>query len=225
MGRFQRIARPGCAFGARALAAAATVALAASVLSAPINAAAQSTSGEETLGAVGGGETQTWRRYRVSFATAGAALPGLLRDLASAAGVRLELDPAVSGEVVYTAEEARLDVVLTELGARHAFSWWHDGAALRIAPSSRNVSRILRLTRVAPETLRETLSQLSLYEPRFPIREGARGLTFVSGPPEYVAAIELVLADLEAAAAERAQPRSIQIIRWGRVGNQVVPGE
>lgn len=206
-----------------ALAAAGALHLAAAAPSTAQSSA--ETARDQTLGALGGAQTQAWRRYRVSFAAAGASLPGLLRDLSSAAGVRLELDAEVAGDVTHTAEDSRLDEVLTTLGARHGFSWWHDGATLRVAPSSRNVSRILRLTRVATETLRESLTELGLYEPRFPIREGGQGLTFVSGPPDYIAAIELVLGDLEAAAAERAQPRTIRIIRWGRLGGQVVSGE
>ncbi len=170
--------------------------------------------------------TADWRAARVSFAAADTELKSLINDIAAAAGVRAKIDPQLTGSVTYRATNAAVGDVLKTLGGRYAFDWWFDGASLNVTRASAAASRILRFTRVSPDELRRALTAIGLYEPRFAIRVGENGLGFITAPPGYVAAVELVLSDLESAAAARTAegPADVVVrtIKWGRVGAQRV---
>lgn len=166
--------------------------------------------------------SEDWRAARVSFTASGHGVGDLVRDLAANAGVRAAVDESLTAPVTVRASNRRLDDLLTELSTRHSFDWYHDGRVLHVTPSAMSLARLLRLNSVSAADLETALRRLGLFEPRYPIQATGEGLAYVVGPPAYIAALELVLSDMETSREPVESSGSVRTVKWGRQGSERV---
>jgi type III secretion protein C len=130
-------------------------------------------------------------------------LPDLLRELAASQGTTAVIDPKIQGTVSGRFGAAPLKV-LNSLCATYGLSWYYDGAFLYIDPSSEAKSEVLSIGNATGNAgwLVQSLTQLKIYDPRYPLLvSGREGTVRVTGPKRYVEMVRQVARLLDAKSA------------------------
>jgi type III secretion protein C len=163
-------------------------------------------------------------------------LPDLLRELAASQGTTAVIDPKIAGTVSGRFGAAPLKV-LNSLCATYGLSWYYDGAFLYIDPSSEAKSEVLSIGNATGNAgwLVQSLTQLKIYDPRYPLLvSGREGTVRVTGPKRYVEMVRQVarLLDQKSALNDGAEIRLFPLkyawasdFRITRAGKEVaIPG-
>ena len=163
-------------------------------------------------------------------------LADLLRELSASQGTTAVIDPKISGTISGRFGASPLKT-LNSLCATYGLSWYFDGAFLYIDPSSDARSEVLSIGSQAGNAgwLVQSLTQLRIYDPRFPLLVSGRdGTARVTGPKRYVEMVRQVarLLDSKSALNDGAEIRLFPLkyawagdFRITRSGKEVaVPG-
>jgi type III secretion protein C len=130
-------------------------------------------------------------------------LPDLLRELAASQGTTAVIDPKVTGTLSGKFGGSPLKT-LNSLCATYGLSWYYDGAFLYIDPSSDARSEVLSIGSATGNAswLIQSLTQLRIYDPRYPLLvSGREGTVRVTGPKRYVEMVRQVARLLDARSA------------------------
>ena len=163
-------------------------------------------------------------------------LPDLLRELAASQGTTAVIDPKVAGTISGRFSGVPLKT-LNSLCATYGLSWYYDGAFLYIDPSADARSDVLSIGNATGNAswLIQSLTQLRIYDPRYPLLVSGRdGTARVTGPKRYVEMVRQVarLLDSKSALNDGAEVRMFPLkyawagdFRITRSGKEVsVPG-
>jgi type III secretion protein C len=163
-------------------------------------------------------------------------LADLLRELSASQGTTAVVDPKVAGSISGRFSGSPLKT-LNSLCATYGLSWYYDGAYLYIDPSSDARSEVLSIGNQAGNAgwLVQSLTQLRIYDPRYPLLVSGRdGTARVTGPKRYVEMVRQVarLLDSKSALNDGAEIRLFPLkyawagdFRITRSGKEVaVPG-
>jgi len=120
----------------------------------------------------------------------------VLEELARLIGVPVVLSDEVDGIVSLRATSATGREIFDKVAIEAGLDWRYDGRRIEITSQTEQVSRALSLGGVKRERLIKALDDAGLYDSKFPIKTVEDRLAIVSGPPRYVAVIEVVLAEL-----------------------------
>lgn len=142
-------------------------------------------------------------RSRFLYRADGKRLPDVLRDFAASLSLPLIVADGVEGTV-----KGDFDMqgqqFLDTLCKAYGLTWYHDGIALYVYPSSAVQSKLFRLQGFREATVKSLLDSLQLGDKRFPLRFDAQAQTLlVYGPPRHVELVSEVLEQLEAGSADR----------------------
>ena len=164
------------------------------------------------------------------------ALADLLRELSASQGTTAVIDPKVAGSISGRFSASPLKT-LNSLCATYGLSWYYDGAFLYVDPSSDARSEVLSIGSQAGNAgwLVQSLTQLRIYDPRYPLLVSGRdGTARVTGPKRYVEMVRQVarLLDSKSALNDGAEIRLFPLkyawagdFRITRSGKEVaVPG-
>jgi type III secretion protein C len=163
-------------------------------------------------------------------------LADLLRELAASQGTTAVIDPKVSGTISGRFGGSPLKT-LNSLCATYGLSWYYDGSFLYIDPSADARSEVLSIGNATGNAswLIQSLTQLRIYDPRYPLLVSGRdGTARVTGPKRYVEMVRQVarLLDSKSALNDGAEIRMFPLkyawagdFRITRSGKEVaVPG-
>ena len=124
-------------------------------------------------------------------------LARVLGDFASAFGLKLQLSPAVGGQLNGNYSAATPTQFLDTLAASDGLSWYYQGGVLYVDRASESTSRTLHVGRDEIGTLRAALGSLGIFDARFGWGEFPdRGIVIVSGPPAYVRLVSSTVDEL-----------------------------
>ena len=121
-------------------------------------------------------------------------LPDLLRELSASQGTTAVVDPKVAGTISGRFGGSPLKT-LNSLCATYGLSWYFDGAFLYVDPSADAKSEVLSIGNTAGNSgwLMQSLTQLRIYDPRYPLLVSGRdGTARVTGPRRYVEMVRQV---------------------------------
>ena len=130
-------------------------------------------------------------------------LPDLLRELSASQGTTAVIDPKVTGTISGRFSGSPVKT-LNSLCATYGLSWYYDGAFLYIDPSADARSEVLSIGNQAGNAgwLVQSLTQLRIYDPRFPLLVSGRdGTARVTGPKRYVEMVRQVARLLDSRSA------------------------
>jgi len=130
-------------------------------------------------------------------------LADLLRELAASQGTTAVIDSKVSGTISGKFGGSPIKT-LNSLCATYGLSWYYDGAFLYIDPSSDAKSEVLSIGNATGNAgwLIQSLTQLRIYDPRYPLLvSGREGTARVTGPKRYVEMVRQVARLLDAKSA------------------------
>jgi type III secretion protein C len=130
-------------------------------------------------------------------------LPDLLRELAASQGATAVIDSKVSGTISGRFSGAPLKT-LNSLCATYGLSWYYDGSFLYIDPSADARSEVLSIGNTPGNAgwLVQLLTQLRIYDPRYPLLVSGRdGTARVTGPKRYVEMVRQVARLLDSKSA------------------------
>ncbi|HEY9026288.1 MAG TPA: type III secretion system outer membrane ring subunit SctC [Burkholderiaceae bacterium] len=130
-------------------------------------------------------------------------LPDLLRELSASQGTTAVVDPKVSGTISGRFGASPLKT-LNSLCATYGLSWYYDGSFLYIDPSADARSEVLSIGSQAGNAgwLVQSLTQLRIYDPRYPLLVSGRdGTARVTGPKRYVEMVRQVARLLDSKSA------------------------
>ncbi len=155
-----------------------------------------------------------WLFRPVSYDIARHPLPKLLSDLAAAQGVPAVISPALSGEVTGKFAFANPNEFLDILCQIENMNWYFDGGSVYFFPNSELETRLFQLFNRKEDTLRNTLRELGLFDPRFGWRvaDGNR-LLMVQGPPVYLDRVGEILERQAEIAIAEGPPRKLAVFR------------
>ena len=163
-------------------------------------------------------------------------LADLLRELAASQGTTAVIDGKVSGTISgrFAGSPKK---TLDSLCATYGLSWYYDGSFLYIDPSADARSEVLSIGNSPGNAgwLVQSLTQLRIYDPRYPLLVSGRdGTARVTGPKRYVEMVRQVarLLDSKSALNDGAEIRIFPLkyawagdFRITRSGKEVaVPG-
>ena len=147
-----------------------------------------------------------WTNERFNMVVRDQSVRDVLIQFGALAGVPVLVSDDVDARVTARFDNATGEEIVKAIARQYALDWRYDGRRLEITASNEQVSRILDMGGVARADLVAALEALEAHEPRFPIRVVDGQLAMLSGPPRYVAIVEIVLAELvETRAAEQAR--------------------
>ena len=139
----------------------------------------------------------------VSYEVVEQELPALLDGIARQIGVHAEVSAKVEGHVHGRLPAGNARELLDDLAAVYGFEWYFDGRAIHVSATSESIDKIVPIRRIAAADLQETLVNLAVVDPRWPIRYSRRGdVADIAGPPHYVALIEQTIAAMPETKAE-----------------------
>ncbi len=131
-----------------------------------------------------------------------------LRDVIEQFGTMVGIPTLVSERVDAVVSAKFVDAtgrdILDEFTKRYALDWRFDGRRLEVSANSEQVSRVLSMSGVLQSELVEALKGLDAYDSRYPLSAIDGQLALLTGPPRYVAIVEIVLAEL-------AENRSVEL--------------
>jgi len=130
-------------------------------------------------------------------------LPDLLRELSASQGTTAVIDPKIAGSISGRFSGSPLKT-LNSLCATYGLSWYYDGAFLYIDPSADARSEVLSIGSQAGNAgwLVQSLTQLRIYDPRYPLLVSGRdGTARVTGPKRYVEMVRQVARLLDSKSA------------------------
>ncbi|HEY9027607.1 MAG TPA: EscC/YscC/HrcC family type III secretion system outer membrane ring protein, partial [Burkholderiaceae bacterium] len=130
-------------------------------------------------------------------------LADLLRELAASQGTTAVIDSKVSGTISGKFGGSPIKT-LNSLCATYGLSWYYDGAFLYIDPSSDAKSEVLSIGNATGNAgwLIQSLTQLRIYDPRYPLLVSGRdGTARVTGPKRYVEMVRQVARLLDSKSA------------------------
>lgn len=127
---------------------------------------------------------------------------GSVAQLIQAIGARLEQGVVVSEKARRKRLDGDFDLakprrLLDDLAHTLGMIWFSDGRTLYVYDASETESRIMRLEHIDVAELERFLAQSQLADPRYPLRGGAHGTFYVSGPPAYVRVVERAAHELD----------------------------
>ncbi|MDX5360538.1 MAG: hypothetical protein LPL00_04135, partial [Alphaproteobacteria bacterium] len=139
-----------------------------------------------------------------------------LSDFSVNTGLLLRLSEKVQGRLAPRPYRTTVRGFLDEITREFELVWYYDGATLHVYHADEVLTRMMRLRGVAPDRLARELSVLGIWDARFPIRISRDDtIILASGPPRYLALVELVLADLI-----RRREEGVQVNRRGAWSSQ-----
>ena len=130
-------------------------------------------------------------------------LPDLLRELSASQGTTAVIDPKIAGSISGRFSGSPLKT-LNSLCATYGLSWYYDGAFLYVDPSADARSEVLSIGSQAGNAgwLVQSLTQLRIYDPRYPLLVSGRdGTARVTGPKRYVEMVRQVARLLDSKSA------------------------
>ena len=130
-------------------------------------------------------------------------LADLLRELAASQGTTAVIDSKVSGSISGRFSGSPLKT-LNSLCATYGLSWYYDGSFLYVDPSADARSEVLSIGGTPGNAgwLVQSLTQLRIYDPRFPLLVSGRdGTARVTGPKRYVEMVRQVARLLDSKSA------------------------
>ncbi|MBW8758672.1 MAG: type III secretion system outer membrane ring subunit SctC [Burkholderiales bacterium] len=130
-------------------------------------------------------------------------LPDLLRELSASQGTTAVIDPKIAGSISGRFSGSPLKT-LNSLCATYGLSWYYDGAFLYVDPSADARSEVLSIGSQAGNAgwLVQSLTQLRIYDPRYPLLVSGRdGTARVTGPKRYVEMVRQVARLLDSRSA------------------------
>jgi len=149
------------------------------------------------------GATVHWKTNVINYSAEGKDIKDVLRDFAASQGIPADIGSDVTGSFTgkFTLSPQRF---LDTLASSFGFVWYFDGQVLQITSAANMKSSLLQLDSASVASLRQTLDEMGIEDPRFPItyNDGQR-TALVNGPPRYVQMVSDVAARLDANAARR----------------------
>lgn len=148
-----------------------------------------------------------WRSEAMHYFARDTPLPEVLKEVASAGGLRVKIAPGVK-EPVNGAFNEPPERVFARLIEAYGLAWYFDGHMIHVSPASDIRSRTIPFSPMTRNDVASLLSNLGLDDTHLPVRYSAN-TAVVSGPSEYVEAI----ADAVAQAQEQAvvSPANIEM--------------
>lgn len=142
-------------------------------------------------------------------------LGSVLQEFGRNTGLRLELSPDVRGRVRGPLPELKAREFIEHLSRNYGLDWYFDGFRIYVTSNKEASSRLVQLGAVPLQRLEAALRDLALSDARFSLRSIKQAdMALVSGPPQYIQAVERTLAALQPRAD---QPSSVTVYRGEHV--------
>ncbi len=122
----------------------------------------------------------------------------LLEDFSRQNGLTLNISDKLNIVVKNHRLPAEKKQFLDELSKRYSLDWYQRGNELFVSAKKERVSRIIATKNIELSALQNDLGQLAQNIEDFPFEQAENSrLVLVSGPPSYLALVELVLEAIE----------------------------
>jgi type III secretion protein C len=150
-----------------------------------------------------------WKSQAFRYEANGKDIKEVLQDFGASQGMAVSVSRDLQGSVVgkfVLGPPQFMDLLAMSYG----FFYYFNGVVLHVSSATAVRTTMVGLTSATIKDLRETLAQLRMIEPRFPIQyDEAANTALVSGPPEYVDAVRETADQLE----RRAQRKGGAVVR------------
>ncbi|HTH60925.1 MAG TPA: type III secretion system outer membrane ring subunit SctC [Paraburkholderia sp.] len=147
-----------------------------------------------------------WREQTMHYVARDTPLPEVLRDVASAGGLKVKISSGMREPVNGDFDEPPKRV-FARLVEAYGLAWYFDGQVIHVSRASDIRSRTVAFAPMKREDVMDLLSNLGLDDGHLPVRYSDT-TAIVSGPSEYVDAI----ADAIAQAQEQVGPTVTQMV-------------
>ncbi|MCC2113605.1 MAG: hypothetical protein KDJ16_16340 [Hyphomicrobiales bacterium] len=147
-------------------------------------------------------------------------IASLIKDFAKKVGIRADISRGVRGRVRDLRLPTEPSAFLDELARRYQIDWYFEGNALHVSAISEAASRMIGLGNVDFDSVRTEVIAAGLDPDRFAMKnmEAAKAV-MVSGPPSYIARVELIV---ESLVNGRPSGRTVRVMKFGYVQNVAV---
>lgn len=138
-----------------------------------------------------GAYAKRWLKNPVSFDVKEYSLTKLLREFASHQGVSCDISEKLTGTISGLSAFKDPETFLDLLGKAQNMNWYYDGTVVYFFPDSDLTSKIFLMNGVSEDTLRQSMIDLGLYDPRFSWKMTEdKSILMVQGPPPYLRHID-----------------------------------
>lgn len=134
-----------------------------------------------------GAATPHWGAKPYVYVSVDQDIREVLKDFASRLGLTIQISDKVQGTVHGRLPPLPPQQFLDQLARTYGLLWYWDGFILWIYTLEEADSRVLKLQTAGTQQLADTLAELDIWDPRFPIRVSqTSNIIYVTGPPRYV---------------------------------------
>lgn len=144
----------------------------------------------------------------------------LIKDFAKKVGIRADISRGVRGRARDLRLPTEPSAFLDELSRRYQIDWYFEGNVLHVSASSEAASRMIGLGNVDFESVRTEVTAAGLDPDRFGMKNmDAAKAVMVSGPPSYIARVELIV---ESLVNGRPSGKTVRVMKFGYVQNVAI---
>jgi type III secretion protein C len=121
-------------------------------------------------------------------------LSDVLAALGDQIGVNVNVSAGVTGHIRGRLDPAPAKVMLDRLATIYQLDWYFYGGTLFVSSTSEATSVMLRLPQASDDAFFDTIKQLQIADPRWPLTVSATAeVVAVNGPPQYIKLVEQAL--------------------------------
>jgi type III secretion protein C len=121
-------------------------------------------------------------------------LSDVLAALGDQIGVNVNVSAGVTGHIRGRLDPAPAKVMLDRLATIYQLDWYFYGGTLFVSSTSEATSVMLRLPQASDDAFFDTIKQLQIADPRWPLTVSATAeVVAVNGPPQYIKLVEHAL--------------------------------
>lgn len=141
-------------------------------------------------------EDGSWLTEQFDVVVRDQPVSDVLREFGVMVGRPVVVTEGVDGRVSIRFDSATGSDILDAVTRENALDWRYDGVRIEVSSHDEQVSRLLQMGGVQQEDLVAALDAIKVYDSKFPISTIDGTLALVSGPPRYIAIVEIVLGQL-----------------------------
>lgn len=141
-------------------------------------------------------EDGSWLTEQFDVVVRDQPVSDVLREFGVMVGRPVVVTDGVDGRVSIRFDSATGSDILDAVTRENALDWRYDGVRIEVSSHDEQVSRLLQMGGVQQEDLVAALDAIKVYDSKFPISTIDGTLALVSGPPRYIAIVEIVLGQL-----------------------------
>jgi type II secretory pathway component GspD/PulD (secretin) len=121
-------------------------------------------------------------------------LSDVLAALGDQIGVNVNISAGVKGHIRGRLDPAPARVMLDRLATIYQLDWYFYGGTLFVSSTDEATSVMLRLPQASDDAFFDTIKQLQIEDPRWPLTVSATAeVVAVNGPPQYIKLVEQAL--------------------------------